>query len=269
MKITITKEVLLQEAKKVLQFLFKLPEINIILIKEVQIQSIKDESSIRKAIDKCFHDIYSDIDIEIKMNLHPKEFHSNQPIYADYLGRIGFNNDILGISHYCTEERGEVIRICKRNGVRFDLIISAYCVDGIPLLPHNRISEDSKKVDGFWFTAVQALGKLMRKDYLIASHLSHALTQEGLVLQMILRDQEYNTNYHRYGYAEELNYLTVLNNEDILFDKTSDRTFNYIARLIYSAVKSYDILYSSLNPSYQSRLENFINIWFFYKESLK
>ncbi|NDI35467.1 hypothetical protein EPK97_12005 [Chengkuizengella sediminis] len=76
-----------------------------------------------------------------------------------------------------------------------------------------------------------------------------------------MRDNEKNTNIHRYGYAEELKYLTVFNNEELFFTNSSDKTYNYIAKLLYSAVKSYDLLFSSLNTSYKSRIENYLEIW--------
>jgi hypothetical protein len=173
------------------------------------------------------------------------------------------------MSHYCTEERGEVIRLCKTNGMRFDLIITVECTEGISLLPHASICEELRKINNFWFIAIQALGKLMRKDYLIASHLTHMLIQEGLVLQMIIRDKEKNTNFHRFGYGEGLEYLTILNEEDISFVKTSDDdSFNHISRLLYSAVKSYDKLMLSLEDNlYKSRLENYLEIWSCYDKN--
>lgn len=268
MCIKISRKLMYQEAKKMLQSLFSLPELEKIIIKGVQIASLEDEHNISRAFHNCYHDMYSDVDIEMKIELNQSEYNSTSPIYADCLARLGLDNDILGMSHYCTEERGEVIRLCKTNGMRFDLIISAECREGIPLLPHSNISEDMEKINNFWFVAVQALGKLMRKDYLIASHLAHMLIQEGLVLQMIIRDNEKNTNYHRFGYEEELEYLTILNQEDISFANTSDDKFNHIARLLYSAVKSYDILRLSFKDSlYKSRLENYLEIWSCYHEN--
>lgn len=261
MIINISKEFMYKEAKGILQSLFSLPELEEIQIKETVVSALEDEQAINMAIDECFHDIYSDVDIQIKIKLNQAEYNANSPIYADCLRRLGFYNDILGMSHYCTEKRGEVIRICKTNGMRYDLIITAACADDVSDLPHDDISDNLSKVDSFWFVAIQALGKLMRKDYLISSHLAHMLIQEGLVLQMIMRDNEKGTNVHRFGYAEKLDYLSVYDNEDICFSKTSDETYNYIARLLYSAVKSYDRLYSSLDNTYKSRIENYLAIW--------
>lgn len=267
MDITITKKFMYQEVKKILESLFSLPELENIIIKGVEISSLEEEHAINLALDNCYHDTYSDVDIEMKIKLGRGEYNSTSPIYADCLGRLGFGDDILGMSHYCTEERGEVIRLCKTNGMRFDLITTAECSEDIPLLPHTNISEDLRKINNFWFVAIQALGKLMRKDYLIASHLAHMLIQEGLVLQMIIRDNEKSTNFHRFGYGEELEYLTIINQEDILFANTSDDYFNHIARLLYSAVKSYDSLSLSLNNSYKSRLKNYLEIWSCYHQN--
>ncbi|QOR35184.1 hypothetical protein IMX26_17275 [Clostridium sp. 'deep sea'] len=261
MTITITKEFIQRESKKHLKSIFELPELDEIIIKGVVIASLDDELVINKAIDECFHDIYSDVDVELLIKLNQDEYNSNSTIYADCLRRLGFENDILGMLHYSTIERGEVIRICKTNGMRFDLTIKAICMEGIFKLPHDEITDNLRRLDEFWFIAIQALGKLMRKDYLIASHLTHNLIQEGLVLQMEMRDKEKDTNFHRFGYKEELDYLSIIKSEEIAFAKTLDEIYNHIARLLYSAVKSYDRLYYSLNNSYKSRIENYSEIW--------
>jgi hypothetical protein len=69
MYITITKEFMYQEVKKILQFLFGLPELKNIIIKGVELSSLEDELTIRQAFDNCYHDIYSDVDIEINIKL--------------------------------------------------------------------------------------------------------------------------------------------------------------------------------------------------------
>ena len=261
MSISISKEFMYREGKRILQSLFKLPELEKVDIKGVIISSIEDEQAASRAINECFHDIYSDIDIQIKIKLGDEDYNSKAPIYADCLKRLGFDNDILGVAHYCTEERGEVIRVCKTNGMRFDLIITAICAEGVPTLPHEYISDALGKVNNFWFIATQALGKLMRKDYLISCHLAHMLIQEALVLQMIMRDNEKGTNIHRYGYSEELDYFSLYSKEDIHYAKTSDETYNHIARLLYCAVKSYDRLYYFIDNLYVSRLDDYLSIW--------
>lgn len=268
MSIIINKEFMYQQTLELLKHLFSLPELVNVEIKGVRVLSIEEEHALIKAINECYHDMYSDVDIQLKIKLNRDEYNRNSSVYADCLRRLGFENDILGMSHYRTEERGEVIRICKTNGMRFDLIIATECAEKIPLLQHGCISEELRKVDDFWFIAIQALGKLMRRDYLISSHLAHMLIQEGLVLQMILRDKEKNTNIHRYGYAEDLEYFAVLNNPEIPYLKTSDITYNHIAGLLYSSVISFDRLYSLLDSSYKARAENYISIWESYAQKM-
>lgn len=268
MNIVITKDFMYEETNKILKAFIMLQEVEQIQIKGIVISSLEDSGAINDAINKCFHDIYSDVDIEIKIKLNQDEYNSKSPIYADNLKRIGVKSDLLGMSHYCTEERGEVIRLCKVNGMKFDLIITATYEDKMSFLPHFNINQDMEKVNDFWFIAIQALGKLMRKDYLISSHLTHMLVQEGLVLQMLIRDKEKGTNFHRSGYAEELDYLTIYNEEEIMFSKTLDETYNYISRLLYSAVKSYDRLSFLLDNSYKGRLKNFLSIWEYYVQDM-
>jgi hypothetical protein len=120
---------------------------------------------------------------------------------------------------------------------------------------------DLEKADWFWFVAIQALGKLMRKDYLISSHLAHTLIMEVLVVQMVMRDNQYNTNFHRYGYSEKLEYLEV----DVIganeFKVSRDETYNHIVELLYQAIMSYDKMILQLNSNYISRCEIFLEIW--------
>ncbi|WP_201763491.1 hypothetical protein [Chengkuizengella marina] len=55
----ITKDFMYQETKKILQFLFNLPELESILIKGIVVSSMDDKVAISRSIDKCFHDMYS------------------------------------------------------------------------------------------------------------------------------------------------------------------------------------------------------------------
>jgi hypothetical protein len=70
MHITITKEFMYQEVKKILQSLFSLPELENIIIKGVEISSLEDEHTIKQAFNNCYLDMYSDVDIEIKIKLY-------------------------------------------------------------------------------------------------------------------------------------------------------------------------------------------------------
>ncbi|MDP4093506.1 MAG: hypothetical protein Q8920_09110 [Bacillota bacterium] len=256
MHIDLTKEFMYMEFKSTLQSLFNLPEIEKIEIKGIQIPSLRNEDIIKKAFDKSFHDKYSDVDIQIGIKLDKEDYSCDS---YTFLKKIGIKKeDILGMSYSHNQDNGEVIRLCKTNSMRYDLIINAVNTKGEPILLFNN---NYNKADNFWFIAVQALGKLMRKDYLISSHLAHMLIQEGLVLQMEMRDKEKNTNIHRYGYEEELEYLKVFNDEDSAFARTPNETYNYISKLLYSAVKSYDRLSYLIDNSYKQRFENYLEIW--------
>lgn len=155
-----------------------------------------------------------------------------------------------------------MFRVIMKNGIRFD--IGFYILENnsvqiyqIPKVLKEEIKDDGKycqrwdlrKADTFWFTQIHALAKLMRGDYLIADHLANIQLNETLVAQMIERDNCYGTNFHRYGYKENLDYLGVAK-EGFPFIK-KDETYNLIAFKIYSAAMSYDRLIKTLNPDYE------------------
>jgi hypothetical protein len=271
----INKEIMEQEAKNFLSVLFALPEVEKVQIKDVFISSIDDNDSIMKGLEKCYHDKYSDVDINAYLKLHPNDFNGATPIYKKYFSRLGFQDRVFGIAFQERLNGKEGMRICLKSGVRIDFFYFCRCDELAPLLSYEQASImepakenvnfsanwDLEKVDWFWFVAIQALGKLMRRDYLISSHLAHTLIMEGLVTQMIMRDNQYNTNFHRYGYSEKLEYLSVELTPLNEFKIAGDETYNYITELLYQAVTSYDKLILQLNDSYKSRLEIFLEIW--------
>lgn len=276
----INKEIMRQEAKSFLSVLFTLPEVESVQIKNIFISSINDCESIIKGLEQCYHDKYSDIDINAYLKLHPNDYNSETPIYKKYFSRLGIQDKIFGIAFQGRFNDKEVIRICLKTGVRIDFTCICSCNELAPLLTPNQASInenkiqnasfslnwDLEKADWFWFVAIQALGKLMRKDYLISSHLAHALIMEVLVAQMVMRDNKYNTNFHRYGYSEKPEYLQV----DVTFAKefkvSNDVTYNHIAELLYQAIVSYDKIILQLNSNYTRRCELFLEIWKSYIE---
>ena len=161
-------------------------------------------------------------------------------------------------------------RIVFKDGIRYDFGFEFQYGDKyIPV----ELQEEPKrysnpawsinKVDEFWFVMVQALGKLYRKDYLISAHLANINVNETLVQQMVLRDIEYGTNHHRYGYSEELNYRKYEGENPFL---TGDDTFDGIACKLYAAAKAYDELTKEFYPEYEARSEVLFNIWRCYHE---
>lgn len=89
---------------------------------------------------------------------------------------------------------------------------------------------------------------------------------ETLVQQMVLRDIKYRTNHHRYGYEEEVTYLKYQGKCPV---KSGNDTFDFIADKLYSAALAYDELTKEFYPKYESRSENFFEIWNCYEENRK
>lgn len=267
----INKEVMEQEARSFLSVLFTLPEVEKVQIKDVFILSMDDNRNIKEGLEQCYHDKYSDVDINVYLRLHSNDYYDETPIYKKYFSRLEIQDRIFGIIFQKRVEDKEGMRICLNNGIRIDFSCFCRCDETAKLLKYTQTSiedngklsykYDFEKADWFWFVAVQALGKLMRKDYLISSHLAHMLIMESLVAQMLMRDNQYNTNFHRYGYSEKLEYLKVETTYINEFKIHNDETHNHIAELLYEAVVSYDELQMKFSASYVSRLKLFIEIW--------
>jgi hypothetical protein len=58
---------------------------------------------------------------------------------------------------------------------------------------------EGEKIQDNWFKFYECVKKYCRNDFLIGYHLYLGLKQELLVLEMIKRDKEKNTNIHRHG----------------------------------------------------------------------
>lgn len=274
----INKQTMAEETRNFLKVLFDLPEVEKVSIKEVVIASLEDEESINRGLDLCYHDRFSDLDISILVRVNSLDFYRGKPLYSDFLPRLRFEDRFMGMNTSTRFNFGmheEHLRICLKSGFRMDLLCWIRCDDTMPPFPQSdkRISigqKDEKnlwedwsleKTEQFWFVALQALGKLMRKDYLIADHLSHTLLMEGLVIQMQLRDNLYHTQCHRYGYADDIDYLNIDLQLAQQFMSKSDAVYDRIAEQLYRAVVSYDRLVKKSNLVYESLLNTFIEIW--------
>ena len=276
----INKDTMKQELTRLTERVFKLPEVNMVKIKDINIYSADETDKIAKSVEECYHDVLSDIDVGIHVTLHPKDigdghgYHSNPE-------RIGLlRENYLGLA--CSEAGGlfQMFRVIMKNGIRFD--IGMYITEDlnapiyqIPCSEKEEIKEEGKfwprwdlrKADSFWFVQIQALAKLMRRDYLIADHLANMQINETLLAQMLERDNQYGTNFHRYGYAEQLDYQTNIGQE-FSFDKKED-TYNLIASKLCAAAVSYDRMITRLNPVYEERRSIFFNIWKQYDSKVK
>lgn len=164
-------------------------------------EDVTSDEDIPAAVARCWHDCLSDLDVEV--------------------WGITAAEMLNGLDLFGASVQGNVLRLVTPDGCRADII----CQDR-PV--------GMETPDTFWFIAVQAVGKLLRRDYLIAAHLSHMLLMETLVDQMVQRDKERGTNHHRYGYGEALAYrekdLSVC--ADLL---AGDDTHAYIAEQIVRA----------------------------------
>lgn len=250
----------------VLKFL-ELPELVALSIKEVPISSASDASAIRLAVDRSYRDRFSDVDIKLTVRLNPAECEREGWLYADCLERLGFTGDILGVHCERTEDRGEVIRICKANGMRYDLVVTPVAAEDAERLPHNDSPRGWMEINDFWFVAVQALGKLMRGDYLISSHLAHELAQRTLVLQMQIRDEEKGTTFHRYGYQEDVEYLKQWGDLHGRCPAAADPVFAHIWELLFAAAASFDRLCARMGGAYAPRFGLFESIWEEYRKA--
>lgn len=274
----INKQTMMEETKDFLKTLFNLPEITKIAIKDVVIVSLEDEVHIKEGLEKCFHDKFSDVDFNLWIKLSQEDFEGVTPIYKKYFPRLGLEDKVFGVAFNERMDEAtckEGMRICLKSGFRMDVTCFTHYDETALTLPQSDVRKhrvvkqennfwedwDLDKINSSWFVAVQAVGKLMRKDYLIADHLAYMLLMEGLVIQMVMRDNQYGTNIHRYGYGEQLDYLTVEMTAAEAFKVADDKVYNEIVTHLYRGVVSYDDLAQKANPLYKSRLEIFFEIW--------
>ena len=234
MLIRLSKEKMEELFLQYLGEIFKHPEIKSAVAKEITITRETIVEAGKKAFEACFHDIYSDIDMSVKVCL-PKDGSISPEEYFVF-----------------------------KNGMRYDLCFEFeyYGEEGFDLESYIAEGENSnwplENINRFWFIQIQALGKLYRKDYLISNHLAHINCNDTLVMQMVLRDLKYGTNHHRYGYSDEPEYIKDLGKNPY---KNNDETFNRIADYLYAAALSYDRLAKIFYPEYQDRSEVFFAIW--------
>lgn len=271
MNIKIEKETIFDELVKLLGKIFALPEVRKVKIREYEIFSEKEVGKIKNALQESYHDILSDVDVGVQVTLHPADFGTDFP-YHNNPGRIGLDRETyLGLA-YSGAGEFQMLRLILKSGIRFDIGFYITLDEYVPILsiPRKEKEEakkegrfwpywDLQKADEFWFTQIQALAKLYRGDYLIADHLANLMLNETLVAQMVMRDDEYGTNFHRYGYHELLEYQMA---GPIFFAlQTREEGFMQIAHKLYAAAITYDKLVKSLNPFYEEQRDCFFSIW--------
>lgn len=274
----INKETMEEGAISFLNTLFSLPEIEKVAIKDVMIHSPKDYENIKKGLTLCYHDNLSDIDFNAWLCLSPEDFQGETPIYKRYFPRLGIEDEVFGIifqERFDNISCKEGMRICLKSGFRMDFTCFTKCDENAETLPKTNLRDsvrikqpqniwenwDLDKANAFWFNSILALSKLLRHDYLISDHLSHMLLMEGLVLQMEDRDNQYQTNFHRYGYGEQPAYRNIDISVCEKYLAKQDDTYNHIVQNLCKAVLCYDDLAGKSNPLYRKRSDVFFEIW--------
>lgn len=265
----LNRESMTNALHELIQKIFLLQEVTYVRIRDVIIKKgdVSDEK-IEQAMDRSYHDCYSDVDLYVNVKLSAKD--TITPVeYMKRLERLGIKEeDCLGLI-FSKENR--LYRIVLKNGMRYDLGFEFEFNENIEYIQrtpqkekYNNPNWPMKNINSFWFIQIQALGKLYRKDYLIADHLANMNLNETLVQQMVLRDIKYGTNIHRYGYEEELSYLK---NRGMCPIHTENSVFNEIADKLYCAALTYDALAHEFYPEYEDRMGDFFEIWTCYEEN--
>lgn len=258
----INRDTMTAGLKQMIEKFFFLPEVEYAKIRDVIIHRENNETEILEAVDRGYHDCYSDMDLSIMVRLSPKDSITALE-YMKRIDRFGIESEnLLGIAFV---EESRMYRIILKNGLRYDLGFDFdydAMADLIILSTFEKEYSNPRwpieKVNQFWFMQIQALAKLYRKDFLIGDHLANMSLNETLVQQMVIRDIKYGTNHHRYGYEDELDYIKYKNKFPIY---TSNERFNLIADKLYCAALSYDELTKSFYSEYKARSPYFFEIW--------
>lgn len=259
----ITREIVTAELNKFIENIFYLPEVISVKVRKVILQKGEERAQkLQEMMDKSYHDCYSDVDLAVLVQLHPQDTVTPE-LYRKRIDRFGITEEnCLGLDYV---EENQMYRMILKNGMRYDFKIEIELNQNAERLnmppKKERYSNPGwpiEKVNSFWFVQVQALGKLYRRDYLIGDHLANMNVNETLVQQMVLRDLEYGTNHHRYGYEEELAYLKNMGKCPFGVGKAD---FYRIADKLYAAALTYDELTSVFYPESKEKSSKFFEIW--------
>lgn len=70
----ISREIIKTELDHFINKIFSLPEINCVKIRDVVIEKgMKSEKDLEEAMDKSYHDCYSDVDLSVVVNISSKD----------------------------------------------------------------------------------------------------------------------------------------------------------------------------------------------------
>ena len=268
-RICLSKENMEEEFLNYLEEIFDLSEISNAKVRNIVINSATMKDDGRRAFEAGYHDCYSDVDLSVKVCL-PMDGSITAEDYMKRIERFGVTEE-TALGWYFVP-KNQMYRMIFKNGMRYDFGFDfEYDKDVELRLGMPRAAEGLNanwpidNVNRFWFVQIQALAKLYRRDYLISSHLANMNCNETLVMQMVMRDLERGTTHHRYGYAEELEYIKDLGKMPYQMD---DEISRRIANQLYAAALTYDRLVKNFYPEYVDRSSDFFAIWDCYQMSL-
>ncbi|MBR5712380.1 MAG: hypothetical protein IKX54_02185 [Lachnospiraceae bacterium] len=259
--ISLTRQQTEAEFASFCEELFRLPEIESIKARSVTVRREDLRETAKEAAAIGYHDCFSDIDMGIRVCL-PADGSVTPEEYMRRIDRFGVT-DKTALGWMFVPENA-MYRIIFRSGMRYDFGFEFCFEDGVTvdLGTAQAYAENAnwplENIRRFWFVQIQALAKLYRRDYLIGAHLANMNCNETLVMQMVLRDIKYGTNHHRYGYAEESEYVKDLGKVPYAGD---DATFDRIADRLYAAALTYDRLAKEFYPEFRDNSEDFFAIW--------
>ncbi len=270
--VEITKAIVARRLEALAHAMLGSAEVRNIRVGDVLFQKDEGARSLhekaQRAVEESYHDILSDVDLHVRLRL-PSGAALQRGHWVALLSRFGIRlEDCLGLA---CDPKARVCRVIQKDGMRYDFVFEIEKDENAQELPNASIkdarSQSLADADRFWFVQIQALAKLYRQDFLIGDHLANMNLNETLVLQMQLRDAQYGTNHHRYGYAEELEYVKCME-EPCPFHR-ENATFNRIAEKLHAASLAYDNLAGAFVPGYGARRHVFFDIWACYDREIR
>ena len=121
--IEINRETMREELLQRLISIFSLPETRFAVIKRLYIPKASDREALKdlaaQAVERCYHDFVSDIDIHVHVVLSPQSPFSREE-YLRRIDRFGFREqECLGVIF---AKETDTWRIILKNGMRYDFI---------------------------------------------------------------------------------------------------------------------------------------------------
>ena len=180
-------------------------------------------------------DIFSDVDLEI--HLSSDDALDMMDLVNSLAKQFG---NVFGYEVHFSDSK-DLLRVCFENGWKFDLCF-IYSSPKKLHVPADIFEEKVRTiVNQFWFMSFMVLVKLGRKDNLIAAHLVLELCQLVIVVQMLMRDVDKDTNIHRFGDNEDVPTLRSLS------DPNANNTATEVLGILFQAADNMDKICTELD----------------------